>query len=316
MQADALKRWLPWLIKLVISVSLIGYLLTHVDLAGAWSRAPAISPFVIFATAAALAMQTIIWAVRWTFVVNAMGKHLPVRQSIPITFAGLFFNQFLPASVGADLVRMWQSQRAGLPVSAALNGVVLERAGNVLTVCVLAAATSLYWKGILNFALAVWVFPLIALCGVAAIAALASIDRLPRRWFERRRMTRGLVYLSEDTRKVFLNPHRLAGLTALAVLGQCLLAFAVYLLATGMNIGLTLFQCFVLMPPVVILSSLPISVAGWGVREVVMMTALGFMGVEADVALLLSVILAALVVVISLPGGLIWLVHRTTARTA
>lgn len=306
------KRWLPWLLKLVVSASLIAYLLANVSLEGAWSRAKAIPPSLVIAAAALLAFQTLIWALRWTLVVRAMGRHFSVRHSIPITFAGLFFNQFLPASIGADVVRMWQSQRAGLPISKAVNGVLLERAGTFLTVCVLAAVTSRYWAGFLNSDFAAWVFPLVSLAGIAGIAVLASIDRLPPRLFERRRFLRGLVYLSEDTRKIFLNPRHVTGLAALAVLGQVILAFAVFMLASGLGIGLSWFQCFVLMPPVVIISSLPISVAGWGVRELVMITALGFMGVDADVALLLSIILAALVMLISLPGGLMWLVHRTS----
>ena len=312
MQASTLKRWLPWLLKLAISISLIGYLLNKVGIQGAWSRAQAIPTLHVIVAAVLLAVQTVLWALRWTLVVHALGKRFPVVHSIPITFIGLFFNQFLPASLGADMVRMWQSRRAGLPVSAAVNAVLLERAGTLLAVCMLAAATSPYWAGKLGSHFAVWIFPLITLAGIGGIAVLASVDLLPRRWFERRRSLRALIYLSADTRTIFLTPRHLIGLTALAVLGQALLASTVYVLATGMGLGLSWFECFVLMPPVVLISALPISVAGWGVRELVMITALGFMGIDADAALLLSVILAALVVLISLPGGFLWLMHRTT----
>jgi uncharacterized protein (TIRG00374 family) len=311
MQASTFRRWLPWILKLGVSISLIWYLLGKVGLEGAWSRAQAI-PLVMMASAAALlTLQAFLWGVRWSVVVHAMGKRFPVRHSIPITFVGLFFNQFLPASVGADAVRMWQSQRAGLPVSTAVNAVLLERAGSLLTVSMLAAVTSPYWAEILGSRLAAWVFPLITLAGIGGIAVLASVARLPRHWFERRRALRGLVYLSEDARKVFFNVRNVTALTVLAVLGQALLATSVFALAEGLGAGVTLFQCFVLMPPVVVISAMPISVAGWGVRELVMITGLGFMGVQAETALLLSVVLAALVVLISLPGGLLWLFHRT-----
>lgn len=311
MQTSTLKRWLPWLLKLAVSISLIGYLLGKISLEGAWSRALAIPPRLAISATALLAAQTLVWALRWSLVVHAMGKRFPLRHSIPITFIGLFFNQFLPASLGADVVRMWQSQRAGMPVSASVNAVLLERAGTLLAACMLAAATSPYWAGILGSGLAVWVFPLVTLAGIGGIAVLASIAWLPRRWFERRRALRGLVYLSEDARKVFFNAHHAIALTALAVLGQALLAIAVFLLALGVGASITLLQCFVLMPPVVVISSLPISVAGWGVREFTMITALGFLGVQADTALLLSVVLAVLVVLVSLPGGLLVLLHRT-----
>lgn len=314
MQAGIIKRWLPWLIKLAVSASLIAYLLDKVGLQGAWSRVQAISPAFIIAAAALLGSQTVVWALRWAQVIHAMGRHLPVRESIFITFVGLFVNQFLPASLGADVVRMWQSQRAGLSISPAVNSVVLERAGNVLVVCMLTAVTAPYWTGFHGSSAAVWALPALAASAVSGIAFLACLDRLPRSWQEYRPL-RGLTYLAKDTRRVFLNPGHVAGLAVLAVMGQFLLAASVFVLASGMGLGLSLAQCFILMPPVVLISSLPISVAGWGVREFVMVTALGFMGVAADAALLLSVILAVLVVLISLPGGVVWLIRWRVATT-
>jgi len=309
MQADTIRRLLPWLIKFVVSASLIAYLLDKVGLQGAWSRAQQISPVMVLAAAAVLAGQTVVWALRWAQVIRAMGRHLPVRQSILITFVGLFVNQFLPASLGADIVRMWQSRRAGLPISPAVNSVLLERAVNVLVVSMLAAVTAPYWIGFHGSALAGWAFPALALCALGGIALVACLDRLPRGWHDHR-WFRGLAYLAKDTRMVFLNPGHMAGLATLAVLGQFMLATSVYLLASGMGLGLTLLQCLVLMPPVVLISSLPISVAGWGVREFVMITALGFMGVKADAALLLSIVFAMLVMLVSLPGGAVWLLLR------
>jgi len=310
MAASTFRRWLPWILKLGVSISLIGYLLGKVGVEGAWSRAQAIPLKLIASATALLVLQTVLWALRWSLVVRAMGKRFSVRHSIPITFVGLFFNQFLPASVGADVVRMWQSQRAGLPVSAAVNAVLLERVGALWAVCLLAAVTSPYWAQILGSGLAAWVFPVITLAGIGGIAVLASVARLPRRWFERRRALRGLVYLSEDARKVFFDARHVIALTAVAMLGQVMLALSVFALAEGLGAGVTLFQCFVLMPPVVVISAMPVSVAGWGVRELAMITGLGFMGVPSETALVLSVVLAALVVLISLPGGLLWLIHR------
>jgi hypothetical protein len=62
-----------------------------------------------------------------------------------------------------------------------------------------------------------------------------------------------------------------------------------------------------LMPPVVLLSGLPISVGGWGVRENAMIAALATVGVGASAATVLSVQLGALVALLSLPGGALWL---------
>jgi hypothetical protein len=62
------------------------------------------------------------------------------------------------------------------------------------------------------------------------------------------------------------------------------------------------------------MSMLPVSVAGWGVRELAMVSAFGYAGVPNADALLMSLCFGLLILTISLPGGLLWLVTaRSTA---
>jgi glycosyltransferase 2 family protein len=62
--------------------------------------------------------------------------------------------------------------------------------------------------------------------------------------------------------------------------------------------------------------ALPISAAGWGVREASLVTLLGMVGVERSAALLLSVEFGLLTTLLSLPGGVVWLAMRSERRIA
>jgi uncharacterized membrane protein YbhN (UPF0104 family) len=84
----------------------------------------------------------------------------------------------------------------------------------------------------------------------------------------------------------------------------------IYVLALGLTIDLSYWHCLLLAPPVMFLSMLPISVAGWGVREGAMIVALGLVGVTPAHSVALSVCFGIAVLAISLPGGLLWLLHR------
>jgi uncharacterized membrane protein YbhN (UPF0104 family) len=66
----------------------------------------------------------------------------------------------------------------------------------------------------------------------------------------------------------------------------------------------------IFMPTVLFLSMLPISIAGWGVREGAMVGALAVVGVPAHQSLALSICFGLALVFISLPGGLIWFLSR------
>ena len=94
-------------------------------------------------------------------------------------------------------------------------------------------------------------------------------------------------------------------------------ALTVFVLARGIGVEVSFGQMVVLIPPVILVATLPISVAGWGVREGAMVTALGFVGVAPADAFAVSVIFGLALVVIALPGGAIWLIGlRRRARPA
>jgi len=64
-----------------------------------------------------------------------------------------------------------------------------------------------------------------------------------------------------------------------------------FVFAADMGLPLTIFDCLLLIPPVMLLSAVPISISGWGVREGVMVGALAMMGIGTEQALALSVLL-------------------------
>ncbi|HEC14310.1 MAG TPA: UPF0104 family protein, partial [Rhodospirillales bacterium] len=83
-----------------------------------------------------------------------------------------------------------------------------------------------------------------------------------------------------------------------------------FVLALGLGLDVTFVDCLVLFPPVLLVTTLPISIAGWGVREGAMVAAFGLVGVPAEGALVLSILFGLLSIAISLPGGVIWLMSQ------
>ena len=72
--------------------------------------------------------------------------------------------------------------------------------------------------------------------------------------------------------------------------------------------NLSFLDCLVLIPPIVLVSTIPISIAGWGVREAVMITLLALVGVAEADAFVLSVLFGLLTFGLSLPGGIVWII--------
>lgn len=301
-----LKKYLPWVLKIALTGALFWYLLGRIDLADAWAEARSMDPWLLLAAAASLLVQVPIGAVRWRAVLRSMRAALPFGRIFSIYYIGCFFNLALPSSVGGDAIRMWKARSAGLSLQAAVNSVMLERVATVLGLVLLVAAMQPILIARLGDLPGAWVFPALSVAGVLGVLALTLLDRLPgslQHW----KLVRGLGHLAQDARRVFLNLNWAPRIIGWVLLGHLNLTVTVWLLAKGLGLGVDLLDCLALVPPVILVATLPISVSGWGVRETAMVTAFAFVGVAAPSALAMSILFGVLVVLTSLPGGLFWL---------
>jgi uncharacterized membrane protein YbhN (UPF0104 family) len=305
-------RRLLFLAKIAFTALLIALLAHAFDLrglAGYLARLDAVTALAVLAVAlAVLPLQT--W--RWMMVLDAGGAHLPFRRTLSIVLVGHFFNQTLPSTVGGDAMRMWFAYRAGLTPGHAAATVIFDRVislGGLL----LLTACSLPWLLELvpdpSARAAIMAVVAAGLTGFAAAAILAGFPGLVPDW----RLARGFA---ARARRLLDSPLRLAAGLALSVAAFACFSYMVWLLARSLGLPLGLVPALLLVPPVLLVSVIPVSVAGWGLREGAMVLALGFVGIEPAAAVAVSVLFGIAIAVTSLPGAVLWLTSGDSARSA
>jgi hypothetical protein len=230
---------------------------------------------------------------------------------------GLFFNQVLPSSVGGDAVRMWQARTAGFDLRTAVNSVLIDRVIGLAVVFLITAVALPRLFEIIGDPRLRWAFIIVVSGGLVGLVGLIIFDRVGQ-VLQRWPLTRALGALSGDFRRVVMNARVGMTVVGLSVLIQIVFALVAVLLARSLVLPLTVLDCLVLIPPVVLVMAAPVSIAGWGVREGAMVIALGFVGIDSHDALALSVLLGAATVCGALPGGLVWLIagHRRPSMKA
>jgi uncharacterized membrane protein YbhN (UPF0104 family) len=72
-------------------------------------------------------------------------------------------------------------------------------------------------------------------------------------------------------------------------------------------------QAFLLVPPVMLITLMPISIAGWGVREASMGLAFGFAGLAANEGVNVSLLFGAVSFIVGAFGGLVWILSAEKA---
>ena len=301
-----LKRRVFALLKLAVSVALLYLLLRSTDtavVAGILGRLPIMA---IAAACALLVLQTLVLATRWWLVMAAIGAPLSYGKIVSLTYIGLFFNQVLPTSFGGDAVRMWQAYRAGISREAAVGGVLLERASGVVGLVILSTLGVLYMgPKIDNEVIRLGLLAMLPLTFLG-VSVLASLDRMPDRW-RRLPVLGDLTRLTADSRRVFFVPATAIPLLLLSILSHALAAGVVYAFAEGLQLDLSVWDCLALFPAVILVTLIPISFAGWGLREGAMVAFFGFAGVDPGTALALSLAFGAALMAVALPGCAFWL---------
>ncbi len=77
---------------------------------------------------------------------------------------------------------------------------------------------------------------------------------------------------------------------------------------------ITFAQLLFLMPPVLLISSVPVSIAGWGVRESSMIVAFAYAGLAQSDGLTLSLLFGAASFFVGTVGGIVWIVSKLRLR--
>lgn len=312
------SKRLFFFLRLFVSFALVGVLLAVVGWRDVWNilAQMQVAPFV--AACALFFVGQILAAYRWRCVLASWHEKLPgMRYLTGLFLIGLFFNFFLPSTVGGDVVRAEIVRPYLKGRSASYSGVFLDRFIAFFAVLLI---------GIVAIAFAYLVIGWIDLEVVLSIAVFAVIGfgvilaiRLPvlrtcLRWFERGRLA-GMV---EKVNRILVLLHSGVGdrgMISRAFLVSLVIQIVsvngvVVLLAMALSLDVPLYFHFIAVPIITLVTLLPVSFNGIGVREVSFAFFYGKIGLAADAAVGLSFSWMLVLLVMALIGGLCMCVPR------
>jgi uncharacterized membrane protein YbhN (UPF0104 family) len=214
----------------------------------------------------------------------------------------MYFNLFLPTSVGGDVVRAWYLDGGSGRRLPAFVSVMTDRLNGLLVLLGLACVAVVLCPIFLEQWI-IW-----SVWGTAGAALLGLlIMPLILRWNDRLGLIRKVA---EHGRIYFAHPHLLLGATALSLVVQAANVILVWLVGLSVGAPVPAFYYWIMVPMVTLLTLLPISLNGMGVREAGTILFLAPLGVARGTALSLAVLWFAVFTTASLLGGAVYLFGR------
>jgi len=297
------------LLKVVVSLGLIIFLINQVDFKGIVNILKNVDITMIIYAMILLTFQVFIATTRWQFVLKCQKIMLDYKNTLQILWSGLFFNQAMPSSVGGDVIRGYYLKKQGMTLGRATLGVLMDRLFGMVGLVLLVLASLPLLFELINDSIARSGVLFIALGISLALLFIFFTDKLPGN-FSHLKVIRGFYSLSQDGRHCISKNYNGLIIIIISILIHLISVVTVMTMAIGLGINVEWSGFLLIIPLVTLMMVVPISIAGWGVREGVMVVGFGYLGVAPEAALALSILYGLLVLVVALPGGVVWALKR------
>ncbi|MBI5033098.1 MAG: flippase-like domain-containing protein [Chloroflexi bacterium] len=304
------------LIKLLVSVGLIVFLLTRLNPAGLLARLVHTQPQWMILALALYLLAIFLGVLKWYALVRVPTLGVSFGDLASITFTSLFAGNVLPTNIGGDIVRVVLLARAERGTSeAAAISVVVDRLMGLLAFFGVALLNTILALSLLTRSVELEALErsVIAVAGVVAVGgALFFSRRVARRLtviFEFGPLTRfkpGALRLYRAVQVYRSNSGALAANVALSVAILIVATFVWFAVARALDLDISPLYFFLFNPLIAFVLLLPISFNGLGPKEAATIFFFGLVGVPSESAFAMSILFHAVIVLTSLPGGVLW----------
>lgn len=306
------KRHWRIIVNLIISAVVFSFLFYQFGDAALLSKLARADLLTISLAVLVVASLSILHLIRWRIALKQLGVDIKFVNGLRLLFVGYFFNQTLPSSVGGDFFRIWLLNRLGISLRSSVASVLADRIAALLGLFALCIILAPVISGILGKPVALQIaLACLMLLGTAGL--FIKYGDCIQRIFPSFGPLRHLADLMRGLKLVFNGIVPATRMVAISALIHFLSGFSVFLIAKSIKIDIAAMACISLFPFIILATVLPISFAGWGVREGAAILAFGLVGVSPEDALSISVLLGIVLAINGIPGGILWLFKMHSA---
>jgi glycosyltransferase 2 family protein len=319
-----MKKTLFTLLKIAVSLGILAYIfLRVVDINQLWKELVKANPLYFIAAVLVYFLVQGLSAYRWHVLLKPQGIDVPFPRILAYYFLGMYFNFFLPSAIGGDVVKVYYLNKETKQLSASTTSVFFDRDIGMGGLVLIALVTALYADPAHMKINGVPLVPVFAFIAAGFLLANLAIFYRPTYNLLHRLLSLFKMNKVDDkierlfnSVNVYRNRWGLIAATMIMSLGVqvgCAVLNMLAARAIGMDkAGLADYLVFI--PAIGLISMMPISIGGTGIREAAYILMFSSIGVEEHQALALSLLWLGVIAITSLPGGIIY-IARGSGKT-
>lgn len=252
-------------------------------------------------------LSVVLSAIKWNTLLKAQGVTIRLNVLLQYYNCGLFFNNFLPSSIGGDGIRIYLTGKKTDNYSVAASSVIMERTIATVSLAFLGLVSSVFAKN--PSKLAINLMMVLFVVGIGLTFILVS-GWVPRRLKNREGKISGAwTKFANSAKELQSKKIQLLVCFIQSVLFQIVVALVIETILLGLNQPiLSLPDLFLITSASSVLAMVPLGLNGYGMREGAYIYLLKPFGYSSSQAVTISILFAFFVTVYSLIGGVNWMI--------
>jgi uncharacterized protein (TIRG00374 family) len=301
------RRLWGTLLRVTVSVGLLALLVNEIDFDNLVPSHRSLAGTLAFLITgvALMALTIVVGARRWQLILQAFDAYVPMRRLVGHNFAGQFVGNVLPSTIGGDVLRVARSVK-DVGGDTAFASVVLDRFTGFVSLPVLIVAGFLARPSLFGVQNS-WIALLCAGGTVAVFGVILFVAGHPNlggRFQEHENWMRYIGILHQGIDQMRRRPRLACATLAVAVGYQLIYTAAVYCAVHAVGLSTIPTAAVVAyVPAVAIAQVVPISVAGFGLREGMLVLLFKPLGATTGQAVAVGLLWFAMVLLASLGGA-------------
>ncbi len=294
------------LLKFFISFGLLWWITRDLDLAAVGDALLGVSPLLLLPAVLFVTVLGAIQAVRWRHALEVFEASLELGYTIRVMMLSLLFNQALPSTIGGDLIRIRYACKESIGWKVAAGSVVIDRLAGLWAMLMFSVVALFGLWSLTKGGGVFWSAALLVATGLGAIVLFLSAGIFPKS-LRQMPLLRQWDTLCRGSWSLLHKRKALLEVTSISLFVQLGVLFSLAYVGWILNAEIGYVAIFSIYPVVLLISMVPISIGGWGLREGAMVVGLGLVGVSAEMALAVSVLFGFVMLASGLLGGGIWI---------
>jgi len=300
-------------VRIAISFICLGVVFTLIDIDKVVDLIKDIDPITILLVILFMLLGHIGSGLRFYFIVNQLRRKLLKVDAIKVSFVALWFNQLLPTGMGGDVVRAVMLAKTCGRSRTILSAFLDRILGLLWMILVMMVFIPLVLTSRLGLEVTIIICMSCLLTLVISFSPIMIKSSFCKALGNKHvnNLCRFLSLFGHSMRMVVLSS---AFYKLLFYLVLSFLPYVLYvsLLGHSFGLGLTLPEYIAVVPVIFIAMQFPISIGGWGVRELAALYVFSYMGISEEVAVIISILYGVGLLVTSIPGNFFWIRTKHT----